>query len=133
MLEIKYSKSYLTYQLHRACSIYINVNLVEAKTANTNLTWLYFYLHISIQIFCTLLICFALDGLLQSNCFRMFYSKHSITFDNTYLLSFWFHSVDIPYIEFRFCETFTVMNSVIRILLIGILNADLPYTCTSMF
>ena len=61
---------------------------VEAKTASTNLTWLYFYLHISIQIFSALFICFVVDGPLQSIYFRMFCYKHSITSENTYLLSF---------------------------------------------
>ena len=50
--------------------------------------------------------------------FQMFCSKHSITFENAYLLSCWFHCVDIFYIKFRFCELFTVINSVTRILLI---------------
>ena len=44
------------------------------------------HFHISIQIFCNLFICLIFDGLSQSICFRMFCSKHSITFD-TYLLS----------------------------------------------
>ena len=70
------------------------------------------------RILCTLFICFVLDGLLQSICFRMFCSIHSITFENTYLLSPWFHCVDIFYIKFWFCETFTVINSVTRTLLI---------------
>ena len=51
---------------------------VEAKNAITNLNSLYFYLRISIRIFCTLFIYFLLDGFLQSNCFRMFWNK---TFD----------------------------------------------------
>ena len=72
------------------------------------LTALYF--HISIRIFCNLFICLVFDGLLQSICFRMFCSKHSITFD-TYLLNCRFHCVDIFYINFRSCETFTVTNS----------------------
>ena len=79
------------------------------------LTALYF--HISIRIFCNLFICLVFDGLLQSICFRMFCSKHSITFD-TYLLSCWFHCVDIFYINFRSCETFTVTNSGAILLLI---------------
>ena len=54
--------------------------------------------------------CLVFDGLLQSIYFRMFCSKHSITFD-TYLLSCRFHCVDIFYINFRFCETFTVTHS----------------------
>ena len=49
-------------------------------------------------------------GFLQSIYFRMFCSKHSITFDK-YLLSCWFHCVDIFYINFRCCETLTVTNS----------------------
>ena len=73
--------------LHQACLIWFNANLVEAKTTSTSLTWLHFYLHISIPIFCTLPICFVHDGLLQSICFWMFCSKHSITFEKTYLLS----------------------------------------------
>ena len=81
------------------------------------LTALYF--HISIQIFCNLLICLVFDGLLQSIYFRTFSSKHSITFD-TYLLSCQFHCVDIFYINFRSCETFTVTNSGAILLLIEI-------------
>ena len=50
-------------------------------------------------------------------CFRMFCSKHSVTFENTYLLSFSFHYVDIFFIKRRFCKTITVINSVTRILL----------------
>ena len=86
------------------------------KTASTNFTWLYLYFltalyfHISVRIFCNLFICLVFDGLLQSIYFRMFCSKHSITFD-TYLLSCRFHCVDIFYINFRSCETFTVTNS----------------------
>ena len=38
-----------------------------------------------------------------------------------YLISCWFQCVNIFYIRFRFCETFTVVNSVARILLIEIL------------
>ena len=61
---------------------------VEAKTASINLTWFYFYLHSSIRLFCTLFNCFVLDGLLQSICYRMFCSKHSIIFEKTYVLTF---------------------------------------------
>ena len=50
--------------------------------------------------------------------FRMFCSKDALTLQNTYLLSCWFHFVDIFYIKFRFCEYFTVTNSVTRISLI---------------
>ena len=82
---------------------------------NTNLAWLYLYLHVSIRIFSTLFICFVLDGFLQSICFRMLCCKHSITFKNTYLLRCWFHCVEIFYIKFKFFETFAIRNSVIRI------------------
>ena len=51
------------------------------------LTALYF--RISIGIFCNLFICLVFDVLLQSIYFRMFCSKHSVTFD-TYLLSCYF-------------------------------------------
>ena len=73
----------------------MKANLADAKSASTNLTWLYFYLHSSMRVFCTLFICLALDGLLQSICFRMFCSKHSITFGNTYLLCCWLHCVAV--------------------------------------
>ena len=61
--------------------------------------------------------CLVFYGLLQSIYFRIFGSKHSITFD-TYLLSCRFHCVDIFYINFRSCETFTVTNSGATLLLI---------------
>ena len=83
------------------------------------LTTLYF--HISIRMFCNLFICLVFDGLLQSIYFRMFCSKHSITFD-TYLLSCRFHCVDIFYINFRSCETFTITNSGAILLLIETLS-----------
>ena len=83
------------------------------------LTALHF--HISIRIFCNLFLCLVFDGLLQSICFRMFCSKHSITFD-TYLLSCRFHCVDIFYINFRSCETFTITNSGAILLLIETLS-----------
>ena len=50
--------------------------------------------------------------------FEYFFSKHLITFQNTYLLSCWFHFVDIFYIKFGFCKDFALINSVTRILLI---------------
>ena len=58
-----------------------------------------------------------LDGHLQSIYFRMFCSKHSITFD-MYLLSCRFYCVDIFYINFKSCETFRVRNSGTILLLI---------------
>ena len=76
------------------------------------------YFRMSIGIFCTQFICFAFHILLQSICFRMFWKMF---FENTYLLSCWFHCVDILCFKFRFCETFTVTNVVARILLIEIL------------
>ena len=91
---------------------------------------LYFYFHISIWIFCTLFICFALDGFLQLICFRMFCSSHSITFKNTHLLSYLLHFVaDIFYIKFRFCELSTVINSVTIILLIETLHKFRTFKC----
>ena len=71
------------------------------------------------KAFCTLFICFVLDSLFCSFfVLFVFCSKHLMTFKNTCLLSCWFHCVDRFYIKFRFCETFTVINSITRILLI---------------
>ena len=50
------------------------------------------------------------DLAFQAICFRLFCSKHSITFENTYLLGCWFQCVqcvNIFYIKFRFCEAFS--------------------------
>ena len=93
----------------------------EAKTASTNFTWSYFVfpnnfvfpyfnsnILYSVHLF-GIWWSFAIDFF-----FRMFYSKHSITFENMYLLSFWFRCVDIYYIKFRFCETYTVTSSPTR-------------------
>ena len=85
------------------------------------LTALYF--HISIRIFCNLFICLVFDGLLQSICFRMFCSKHSITFENTYPLSWWFQFVDKLRVKSRLYETLTVTNFMTRILLIETLSS----------
>ena len=104
------------------------VNLVEAKTASTNLR-LYIRLHILIEIVFTLVILFVLDSPLQLISFRMFGFKHSITFENTHLLSCWFHCIYICSIKFRFCKTFTVINSMIRILWIETLHKFGTITC----
>ena len=73
---------------------------------------------ISVWIFCSQLICLVFSGLFRSTCFQMFSSKHSIPFENTYLISCWFHCIEKLCIKFRFCETFAVTNFVTRILLI---------------
>ena len=86
----------------------------KAETTSTNLTWLYFNLHILIRIFCTLFICFMVDDLLQ------------------------FYCGDIFYVKFRFCETFKAISSVTRNSLIEyfmyleLLSVELPYTYTCM-
>ena len=93
----------------------------EAKTASTNFTWSYFVLpYFNSNILCSAYL-FSI-GLLQLIYFRMFCSKHSITFESMYLLIFSFHFVQIFYIEFRFCETYTVTNSVTKKLLIKTLS-----------
>ena len=107
---LKSNVSRVTYELYQ-----------EVKTASTNLTWLYFYLHILIQIFCTLLIffcarlSFAID-LLSNVLFQAFdyFWKH--VFSKLLISSF--HCVDIFCVKLRFCETFLVVNFVKRILLI---------------
>ena len=93
---------------------------VEAKTASANLTWLYFYLHISVPIFFTLSICFIFNGLFWI--FKSLQLLHSIIFGNTYLLSCLLQCIDIFSIKFRVCKTCTVINSVTRILLIKTLS-----------
>ena len=140
LVEIKCSKNYLTYLL-RACLISFNINLVEAKTASTNLTWLYicmcifqyeYFIFYSVHLSCTRW-CFAIE-LLSNVLFQTFdyFWKHM-------LLSCWFHCVDIFYIKLRFCETCTVINSVTRTLLIETLpkfrtlSVCLPYTYTCTF
>ena len=65
----------------------------------------------------------------KQTCFWMFCSKHLITFENNYLLSWWFHRVDLFYIRFRFFETFTVINSVTRTLLIQTLYKFRTINC----
>ena len=108
-------------------SCYIGTNKQKQKLEVLTLPGyvLYFltalYFHISILIFCNLFICLVFDSFLQSIYFRMFCSKHSITFD-TYLLSCRFHCVDIFYINFRSCETFTITNSEAILLLIETLS-----------
>ena len=108
-------------------SYYIGTNKQKQKLEVLTLPGyvLYFltalYFHISILIFCNLFICLVFNTLLQSICFRMFCSKHSITFD-TYLLSCRFRCVDIFYINFRSCETFRITNSGEILLLIAPLS-----------
>ena len=62
------------------------------------------------RIFCTLFIFFTWWSF-TIDFFRMFCSKHSVTFKNVYLISCWFHCVDVFYNKFRFCESFTVIKS----------------------
>ena len=89
------------------------------------LLWCFYYyfwralsFHISILIFCTLFISLVFDSLLQSIYFQMFCSNNSITSENMYPLSCWFHCVDIFWIKYGFGETGTATNSMTRILLI---------------
>ena len=81
---------------------YIGTNEQKQKLQALTFPGYVLYFHISIQIFCNLFICLVFDGLLQSIYFRMFCSKHWLTFD-TYLLSCRFHCLDIFYINFRSC------------------------------
>ena len=88
-----------------------------------------FYFNISTQIFCILFICFVYDGILWLIYFRIFCSKNLITFDNTYLISYRFHCIDIFHIKLRFCETLTVIKSVTRDLLIESLYKFITIKC----
>ena len=67
----------------------------------TNITWLYFYLHISVRIFCILFLCFVLDDLFAIDLFSNFLFQTL-----NYALSCWFHCVDMLYIKFRFIRNF---------------------------
>ena len=116
--------------MYQVCLIWFNAILEQISRKKLQVLTLpgyvlYFltalYFHISIRIFCNLFICLVFDGLLQSICFRMFCSKHSITFD-TYLLSCQFHWVYMFYINFRSSETFTITNSGGILLLIETLS-----------
>ena len=88
---------------------HISNKQVEVRTASTNLNlilFLFAYFNSSICIpTCSLFICLILNGLLRSICFRMFCSKHSITFEKTYLLSCWFTvlihlTLNVDYVNF---------------------------------
>ena len=95
--EYEKQGKYLPILHEKICDNYFIVKCLlksnESKTASTNFIWSYFVFrnsflfHISIRIFCILFICLVFDGLLQLIYFRMFCSKHSITFQNMYLLS----------------------------------------------
>ena len=45
------------------------INLVETETKSANLTWLYFHLQISVQIFCILLCSIVLHAMVFCNRF----------------------------------------------------------------
>ena len=85
---------------------------------------------IYIFIFCNLFICFVFNSLLKLICFRMIGSKHLITFENTCLVSYRFHCVNIFYIKSSLCEAFTVTNSMTRHLLIKTLYKFRTVTCS---
>ena len=115
---------------------YFNLlQIIESKSARAYLTRLYLQTFDSVlfpyfnSIFCTLVICFVFDGLLYLVYFRTFCSQKSIPFEKTYLLSCWFHCVDIFYIKCRFCETLSVINSINRILLIETLYKFRTFKC----
>ena len=119
-VETNCIKSYLTYQKKLQVLILPGYILYF-------LTVLYF--HISIRIFSALFVCLVFDGFLQLICFRMFCSKRSTTLENTYLPSCWFYCVGALYIEFRFCKTFPVTNSVTTILFIETLSTFRSIKC----
>ena len=108
----------------------------KTKNANTNFilyaytTWLYFvfpnsfvfpYFNSRIFLLCLFIwyLIFFCNWFIY---FGLFCSKHSIDFENMYLLSCWFHCVDVFYMKLRFCESYKVVNSVNGILLIEALS-----------
>ena len=110
MLEAKTAicekrEKYLPVLRKATCDIMLTwYKLLESKTVSTNFTWLYFkmfdsflfaYFNLNVSYSVCLFVCLLFNGLLQSICYRMFSSKHSITFEKTYLLSCWFDCVDL--------------------------------------
>ena len=116
LVEIKYSKSYLIYLLIALSLVNIIWCQLSTNKWNQNLQVLTLpgYFSVFIFQFEYFLLC---SFVLQSACLRIFCSKHSITFENTFLLRRWFYYVHIFYIKLRLRETFTVINSVTTILL----------------
>ena len=108
-----------SYWLQRASIIWFRANLVEAKTAKTSLPA---YISICICQYQYFVLClFVLYSMFFGNrlVFECFVPDIPLLLKaRTYLLSCRFRRVDILYIKFRFHETFTVTNSVTRILLI---------------
>ena len=118
--ELSYNDTNQHWFLSTICSCYRTVRYVFPNS--------FVFPYFNLNIFCDLFICLEFDGLLESICFRMFCSKHSITFD-TYLLSCRFHCVDIFYIKVRSCETLTITNSGAILLLIETLSKSRTIKC----
>ena len=118
-IEIKCSKNCLTYLL--TASSLLNIIHKYVKTASTKLTRVFFFLYILIRIFCTLFILYSMV-LCNWLVFECFVQKIQLFFKNTYLLSYWFHCVDIFYMKFKSFNVFTVINSLTKTLLIEILH-----------
>ena len=91
---------------------HISNKQVEVKSASTNLTWFYFYLHISILqfVFQHVLCSFVLFSNVLFQTFHYFW-KHV-------LAKPLIHSADTSYIKCRLCNLFTEMDFVAKILLI---------------
>ena len=108
-----------SHWLQQAFIIWFKANLVEAKTAKTSLPA---YISICICQYQYFVLClFVLYSMYFWNrlLFECFVPDIPLLLKaRTYLLSCRFRRVDILYIKFRFHETFTVTNSVTRILLI---------------
>ena len=128
-VSIKYSTRHITHPLVATSPLNRMLILTQYKqqaeggTANiTYPTWLYFYLRLSIWMFCVLIICPKLIVFCNQPVFKPIVQKQSITSENTHLLTCEHQHVDIFHIKLRLCESFTVTNSVTRTSLTEILR-----------
>ena len=77
-------------------------------------SYIYYYIIYIFQlkyfVFCSFVLCWMVFG--NRFLFEYFFPSIRLLFKviYKYLQSCWFHCVDMFYIKFRFCETFTVIN-----------------------
>ena len=87
----------LTYELQQACLIYFNANLVKTTSRSKNCNQPYLVLFL-FAYFNSNVLHSVLDDRLQSICFRIFCSKYSITFESTYMLTYFI--LNLNYVNF---------------------------------
>ena len=110
-VSIKYSTKHITHPLVATSPLNRMLILTQYKqqaeggTANiTYPTWLYFYLRLSIWMFCVLIICPKLNVFCNQPVFKPIVQKQSITSENTHLLTCEHQHVDIFHIKLRYAS-----------------------------